>query len=111
MSSLPKNEFEAALRILREHYRSLMIEAAEDIVRSREEFSQGSFSKADEVIEKHYCRISRLAGVYSNLRSFASTELPKGSQSLSVNEFRCFGCGHVIRSPERQCALCGWTWM
>jgi hypothetical protein len=106
----PKNEFEGALKVLRRYYGDLMQQVAAEIVQNAGEFDKGIFGEADDLIEKHSCRIGRLATVYANLRGFASDEKPKGSEPLSRNEFRCFGCGHVIKEKDPSCSLCGWTW-
>jgi len=87
-----------------------MEETAEDIIRNQEEFEKGAFGNADDIIEKHHCRIARLAGIYANIRIHSSKEKPRGTQPLGKSEFRCFGCGHVIGEQEDKCSLCGWTW-
>jgi hypothetical protein len=100
MSSLSKEEFETARKILYRYYDTLMEQVAEDIIRHSDEFEKGSFGNADDIIERHHCRISRLAGVYANLRGYAEREKPKGTKPLGKEEFRCFGCGHVIGQQE-----------
>ncbi|MBN8247087.1 MAG: hypothetical protein J0L84_06545 [Verrucomicrobia bacterium] len=100
MSSLSKDEFETARKILYRYYDTLVEQVAEDIIRHSEEFDKGTFGNADDVIERHHCRISRLAGVYANLRDFALSEKPKGAKPLGKNEFRCFGCDHAIGREE-----------
>jgi hypothetical protein len=110
MSSLSREEFETARSILWRYYDMLMEQVAEDIIRHKDEFEKGTFGNADDIIEKHHCRIARLAGVYANLRGYGSREKPKGTQPLARDEFRCFGCGHVIGREDDRCSLCGWTW-
>jgi hypothetical protein len=110
MSSLSSHEFEKARKILWRYYDTIMEQAAEDIVKNAEEFEKGTFGNADDIIDKHHCRIARLAGVYANLRGYASREKPKSTQPLGRDEFRCFGCGHVIKREDDKCVLCGWTW-
>ena len=111
MSSLPENEFEAARNILGRYYGTLMREVAEDIVRQKDEFEKGSFGSAENIIDRHYCRVAHLSNLYHQLRAYSSREKPKGDKPLGRDEFRCFGCGHVIRSADEQCSLCGWTWI
>ena len=85
MSSLPRDEFETARRILWRYYDSLMGQAAEDIIQNAEEFEKGTYGSADNIIEKHYCRIAKLTHVYANLRNYASKEKPKG-MDMAIRE-------------------------
>lgn len=87
-----------------------MQNAAEDIIRNADEFDKEAFGNGDEIIEKHYWKIHRLACLYANLRQYGANEKPKGTQPLGPDDFRCFGCGHVIKREDNQCSLCGWTW-
>jgi rRNA maturation endonuclease Nob1 len=29
---------------------------------------------------------------------------------LAKEEFRCFGCGGVIKATDQFCPICGWSW-
>jgi len=69
-----------------------------------------SYADADDLIERYSYRFSRLSTVYTNLARFVSSETPRGQQPLGKDEFRCFGCGGVIRREDADCGLCGWTW-
>jgi rubrerythrin len=48
--------------------------------------------------------------VFSNLSQFEFREKPQGTQPLSKDEFRCFGCGGAIKYEDESCPLCGWSW-
>ena len=107
----PKNEFDGAQRILKKYYSELVKRMAEEIVEHREDFESPGFdSHADEIIEKYAVQLHRLCPVFSNLSQFAFREKPEGKEPLSKDEFRCFGCGSVIRRDDNQCRVCGWTW-
>ena len=106
----PENEYAGALSILRKHYQIMMLEIAEDIILNEEEFAKGGYGGAGNLLERYNNRLYPLCSVFANLRSCASKEKPKGSQPLKPNEFRCFGCGGVIREEDTICGLCGWTW-
>jgi hypothetical protein len=106
----PKNEFDGAHRILKEYYRALVRQMAEEIIQQGDDFRLPLFGKSDELIDNYSCRLSRLSTVYSHLTRFVSSEKPKGTEPLSKDEFRCFNCGGVIRLEDFECNLCGWTW-
>jgi hypothetical protein len=105
----PGNEFAGAQKILWHYYERVVNDLASDIIRHADEFEK-STARADEILEKHYCRLSRIGCSYAYLRSFASKDKPTGTQPLSKDEFRCFGCGGIIKQEESSCKLCGWTW-
>ena len=109
MSRLPENEFQGAQRILWRYFERVVREMAEDIIKHAEDFEQ-PFGEAENILERHYCRLSRVGCTYAYLRTLASKEKPKGTQALARNEFRCFGCGGVIKEEDNSCRLCGWTW-
>lgn len=109
--AIPENEFDGAQRILRKYYRDLVKSMAEEIIQHRDDFESPSFGgRADEIIEKYYLQLHRLCPVFSNLNQFALREKPKGKEPLGKDEFRCFGCGGVIRREDESCQLCGWSW-
>jgi rRNA maturation endonuclease Nob1 len=111
--SINQNEFEAALKILKNYYGKLAREISTDIIQNKDSFESDdmAFNQAEDILEKHATKLYRLSTVFSNLRQFARTELPKGEQAIGKDEFRCFGCGAVIRRNQKECAICGWTWM
>jgi len=109
MSPLPENEFDGARGILWRYYDRLLKHAAEDIIQNKEEFEEGAFGNPENIIDNHYRRLSRISCLCSCFRS-RSADKPKGDAPLSKEEFRCFGCGGVIRQEEASCSLCGWTW-
>src|SRR5262245_57581324 len=108
MSRLPQNELEGAQRILRRYYERAVRQLAEDIIKNTEDFEQ-LYGNAESILDKHYCRLSRIGCTYAYLRSLASDK-PKGTEPLAKSEFRCFGCGGVIKQHDISCQLCGWTW-
>ena len=67
-------------------------------------------TQKDNLIDEHYNRLYRLVCLYCTLRSHAVKEKPKGDAPLAKSEFRCFGCGGVIKQEDDSCRICGWTW-
>jgi hypothetical protein len=109
--SKPENEHQEALRILNNYYTILAKKMADEIIEHREDFESPGFgSQADDVIEKHARHIQQLGVVYSILRWKAHRKKPEGKEPLEKYDFRCFGCGGVIRSAEDACSICGWRW-
>lgn len=109
--SATENEHQQALNILNKHYAILAKQMAEEIVAHQEDFESPGFgSQADEIIEKHARHIQQLGSVYSILRWKAHRKKPEGKEPLGKYDFRCFGCGGVIKSTEEACSICGWTW-
>jgi rubrerythrin len=109
--SIPKNEFDGALAILKTYHRGLVRQLAEEIIERREDFeSPGCLGPAENIIDKYAHQLHRLCEVYSNLNKFAFREKPQGAEALAKDEFRCFSCGGVIRQADQSCPLCGWTW-
>jgi|SRR6516225_1449329 hypothetical protein len=109
MSRLPEDEFQGALKVLHGYYQRLMKETAEDIIKHAEDFD-GPFANPDNLVDEYYNRLYRVMCPYATLRTYAVKEKPKSDQPLEKNEFRCFGCGGVIRQEDESCRLCGWTW-
>ena len=109
--AIPSNEFEGAQRILKKYYGELMKSMAVEIIENKEDFESSGFgSKADEIIEKYALQLHRLCPVFSNLAQFAFREKPHGTEPLGKDDFRCFGCGGVIRREDQCCQICGWSW-
>jgi hypothetical protein len=46
----------------------------------------------------------------SHLSRFAPNGKPDGERPSGKVEFRCFGCGEVIKKDDEVCSSCGWTW-
>jgi len=111
--SINPNEFETALKILKNYYSKLVREISTEIIQNRDSFENDDmvFKQAESILERHSAKLYQLSTVFSNLRQFLRTELPKGEQPAGKDEFRCFGCGAVIRRNQKECAVCGWTWM
>lgn len=107
---VPQRKFERALRLLRNHYRTVMEEMAEEMIEQEEEFGKGRLGRADEIIEKYYHRLQPICTVFTSLRNVAGKEKPRGDETLSKEQFRCFGCGGAIEVNEQECRKCQWTW-
>lgn len=106
----PQNEFDGAQRILKKYYRALVKRMADEIIEHKEDFESSGFGgQAEDILEKYGLQLHRLCIVFSNLHQFAS-EKPEGKEPLGKDDFRCFGCGGVIRRQDEACPLCGWTW-
>lgn len=109
--SIPQNEFDGAQRILKKYYSALVKQMAEEIIEHREDFESSGFgNQAEDIIEKYANQLNRLCPVFANLTQFAFREKPKGTEPLTKDEFRCFGCGGVIRREDERCGICGWSW-
>ena len=109
--SEPENEHQEALTVLNKYYSILAKQLADEIVESREDFESPGFgSQADEIIEKYARRFNQLGCAYGILRWKAYRKKPEGKEPLGKYDFRCFGCGAVIRPTEEACTVCGWTW-
>ena len=107
----PQNEFDGAQRVLKKYYRTLVKRLADEIIEHREDFESPGFgTEAENILEKYGLQLHRLHIVFSNLDQFAFREKPEGKEPLGKDEFRCFGCGAVIRREDESCQLCGWTW-
>jgi hypothetical protein len=102
-------EIEQAVKLLRGYYKKLAEEVAHDLVEHAEDFDTG-FGQADTLLERHSRRLCELSNVFAHLVRFAPTKKPQGKEPLGENEFRCFGCGDVIREDDVCCTHCGWTW-
>ena len=98
------------MRILREYYRKLAVDIAQDIIDHEDDFGSVGFSDADTILEKHSRRLCDLSHVFHHLSRYEPVKKPEGKEPLGKNEFRCFGCGGVIREKDEQCPSCGWTW-
>jgi len=109
--STPTNDHQEALVVLRKYYDVLVKRIADEILEHREDFESPGFgSRAEEIVEKHACQLSRLNTVAAILRWKAFQKKPEGKVPLGKNDFRCFGCGAVILANEEACSICGWSW-
>lgn len=110
MYNAPKTEVEGAQGILKRYYKELVRDIAEDIIQHKEHFEGGTFTGADELLEKHAHRLCQLREVYWSLARITGSKKPVGTEALAKDEFRCFGCGGLVRTADERCRLCGWTW-
>ncbi len=106
----PKKEFHDALRVLNRYYAEIAGRMADEIIEHAEDFESPGFGQAELVIEKYSRWLYELGSVYGFLRWAAFRQKPQGKEPLGQDEFRCFGCGAVIRKEDQTCRVCGWTW-
>jgi hypothetical protein len=106
----PRKEFRDAVGVLNRYYNDLAGQMAEEIIEHAEDFDLPGIGQADSVIEKYARRLYELGAVYGFLRWAAFRQKPQGKEPLARDEFRCFGCGAVIRKDDQACQACGWTW-
>ena len=84
---------------------------AEEIIEHCEDFASPGFgSQAEDIIEKHGRKLYSVGLTFCNLSQFVTREKPQGKEPLTKDEFRCFGCGSVIRKEDQSCRVCGWSW-
>ena len=100
-----------SLNILRKYYRTLADDVAKDVVEHWRDFDSPDLSTIDSMLERHSRRLCDLSQVFDHLRRFAPKQKPDAGEPLSAGEFRCFGCGGVIKLEDEQCKKCGWTWI
>jgi len=108
MPSTPR--MNRAMHILRGYYRKLAEDIAQDVIDHESEFDSASFTEADNILERHSRRLCDLSQVFHHLARYVPQKKPEGKEPLAKSEFRCFGCGGVIREQDEACANCGWTW-
>ena len=97
--------------VLQGYYRKLADEIAEDILDHADDFdSSSSFGKAETLLERHSRGLCSLSQVFGHLSRFTPKKKPPCTEPLGKDEFRCFGCGGVIKHDNGACMTCGWTW-
>ena len=107
----PQNQFDTAHQVLKKHYKDLVEQMAEEIIEHREDFESPGFgSQAEDIIDKYSRKLYSVGITFCNLSQFVSREKPQGKEALTKDEFRCFGCGSVIRREDQVCRVCGWSW-
>jgi hypothetical protein len=99
-----------ATHILQSYYRRLAEEIAQDIVNHESDFVSSGFSEADSILDRHSRRLCDLSQVFHHLARYTRGSKPEAREPLQRHEFRCFGCGGVIRAEDQACPRCGWTW-
>jgi rubrerythrin len=110
-SAMPTNPtINRATYILQGYYRRLAEEIAQDIIRHESDFVSSGFSEADSVLDRHSRRLWDLSQVFHHLARYTRGPKPEARGPLQRHEFRCFGCGGVIRPEDEACPSCGWTW-
>ncbi len=102
-------ELEKAVKILRSYYKKLAEDIAHDLAEHSEDFETG-FGQADTLLDRYSRRLCDLSNVFYHLNRFAPKGKPEGKRPLGKDEFRCFGCGEVIKKDDEVCSSCGWTW-
>lgn len=110
-SPMPSNPtINRATDILQGYYRRLAEEIAEDIIRHESDFASSGFSEAESILDRHSRRLCDLSQVFHHLARHTRGPKPEAGGPLQKHEFRCFGCGGVIRPEDEVCPSCGWTW-
>jgi len=106
----PKNEIREALTVLNDYYTGFAKQAADEIIARKADFKNAGLGQAEDIIEKYAKQANRVNIIYGILRYEAGYNKPVGREPLARDEFRCFGCGEVIKEEDKACPLCGWTW-
>src|SRR5437879_3184869 len=99
-----------AMNVLRTYYRKLAEDIAQDVIDHEADFSSPGFGEAENLMERQSRRLCDLSQVFHHLSRYAPSKKPVGKEPLAKNEFRCFGCGGVVREKDEACTTCGWTW-
>ena len=106
-----RNKFARSVEILRRYYRVIAEEAAQDIVEHEESFTGDTFGDGDSLLARHSYKFDHLSRVFQHIRRFAPGRTkPDAKYPLQAGQFRCFGCGGLIRVQDDDCPRCGWTW-
>jgi hypothetical protein len=100
-----------AKKVLREYYRSLVSDIAQDIIDHADDFEAGSLGNADSILDKHARRLCDLSNVFAHLTRFGPEPKPAAKKPLRAGQFRCFSCGGVIEEKDEKCGACGWSWV
>jgi rubrerythrin len=104
------NTIREATTILNNYYSVLAKEMADEIIAHKADFESAGLGQNESIIEKYAKHASHVSVIYGFLRFEAKYTRPEGREPLARNEFRCFGCGEVIKDTDTACPLCGWSW-
>ena len=104
-------KIQRAANILRNYYRKLAEEISQDVLDHADDFDTSAFGETDTLLERHSRRLCDLSQVFAHLQRFVPKKKPEGKEPLGKGEFRCFGCGGVIKEHDEACGSCGWSWM
>jgi rubrerythrin len=99
-----------AMTVLNSYYSVLAKEMADEIIAHKADFESAGLGQAESIVERYAKHAQRVNVLYGILRYESAYTKPEGREPLARNEFRCFGCGEVIKEDDTACPLCGWTW-
>jgi len=109
MDTPPKNLTDA-VKVLNDYFGVLSKRMSDEIIEHKKEFTSTGTGQAEAILDKYAKQVQRLNTVYGMLRGEAYPSRPEGLEPLARDEFRCFGCGGVIKATDQFCADCGWSW-
>ncbi len=109
METPPKN-LKDAVKVLSDYFGVLSQRMADEILEHKQEFTSSGTGQAEAILDKYARQVQRLTTVYGLLRGEAYPYRPDGAEPLARDEFRCFGCGGVIKQEDTFCRVCGWSW-
>ena len=109
MDTPPKNLTDA-VKVLNDYFGVLSQRIAEEITQHKQDFTPTGTDQAEVILDKYAKQVQRLNTVYGMLRGEAYPGRPEGLEPLAKDEFRCFGCGGVIKPTDQFCPVCGWSW-
>ena len=106
----PNDETYRTAGTLYRYYKAMLKRLGEEVEQHSKEFESPDNQEADAIIQKYARRLRDLRSLHSALRWKAFRENPKGMEPLGKDQFRCFGCGGLIRLTDEICPTCGWSW-
>jgi rubrerythrin len=106
----PKNEIHEAMKMLNEYYRVFAKQIAAEIITHKADFESPELGQAEGLVERYAKHAQRVNALYGILSYESGFNKPAGKEPLARDEFRCFGCGEVIKESDAACPLCGWAW-
>ena len=106
----PPKKLTDAVKVLNDYFRVLSERIAEEITQNKHEFASTADGQAEALLDKFAKQVQRLNTVYRMLQGEAYNTRPEGLEPLAKEEFRCFGCGGVIKATDQFCPICGWSW-
>jgi rubrerythrin len=109
MDTPPENLSEA-VKVLNDYYGVLSRRIADEIIKHKQQFTPSGTGEAEAILDRHAREVQRLNTVYGLLRGEAYPTRPEGREPLAKDEFRCFGCGGVMKATDQFCPVCGWSW-
>ena len=106
----PNEETHRTAGTLYRYYTAMLERLGQEVSEHAEEFESPDSEVADAIVQMYARRLRDLRSLHSALRWKAFRTNPQGMEPLGKDQFRCFGCGGVIRLGDEMCPTCGWTW-